>query len=192
MTGQRARIIIPVKGFAAGKTRLADVLGESERAALMRRLTEHAIDVARDLADVHTTVVSPDPEVLALARDREVAAIRQTGSGLNQALAEATAALAEGRTVILPADLPLVSGNDVEAHIGCDGVGLSPDRHGTGTNMLSLPSPRAIPFRFGRNSLSAHMREAEKAGLPVHLIRRPALAFDLDTRDDLTRLKDWP
>lgn len=187
----RATIVVPLKGLAGGKTRLGDVLADDERIALVRRLIERTLEVVLSLQDVAVFVVSPDPEALALVPPR-IEAVRQNGRGLNEALAQVAATLAPRRTVIVPGDLPGLSADDVERHLGVGGVGLSPDQRERGTNMLSLPAPEAIPFRFGEDSLNAHRAAATEAGLSVDFIYSPGLCFDLDTPEDLARLKVWP
>src|SRR5438105_3390640 len=51
---------------------------------------------------------------------------------------------------------------------------------------LALRPPAAIPFRFGIDSFSAHQEAARSASVPLAIVRRPGLAFDLDTPDDLS------
>ena len=188
----RAQIVVPVKGFAAGKTRLAAALDDADRIALLRRLTERTVAIAVALPEVHVVVVSPDPDVAAFAADLGATAVHRRDDGLNEALTAVARTLPERRTLILPIDLPLLEPCDIEAHIACDGVGLSPDARETGTNLLSVPAPLSIRFGFGDGSRDRHARRARDAGLQFHLIRRPGLAFDLDTPDDLLRLGDWP
>lgn len=188
----RAQIVIPVKGFATGKSRLSGALSEEDRADLLRRLTERTIAVAVSLPDVEVTVVSPDPDVLACAAGLGAKTLQQRTGGLNDALEDVIRSLPERRTLILPMDLPQLAAADIEAHIACDGVGVSPDARGEGTNLLSLPRPRAIAFRFGADSFRRHLEAVRDAGLVAEVVKRPGLAFDLDTPDDLIRLKDWP
>jgi len=110
-------------------------------------------------------------------------------AGLDQARA---AAVAEGveTLVVLHGDLPELDVPDVQALIAAvppeGGVAIAPDRGGSGTNGLALRPPPAIPFEFGTNSFSAHREAARNAGVPLAIVRRPGLAFDLDTPDDLS------
>jgi 2-phospho-L-lactate guanylyltransferase len=64
-------------------------------------------------------------------------------------------------------------------------VAIAPDRAGTGTNGLALRPPDAIPFHFGAGSRAAHAAAAEAANVPLTVVERPGLAFDLDTPEDL-------
>jgi len=65
---------------------------------------------------------------------------------------------------------------------------VAPDAAGEGTNALLLTPPDAIATCFGREgSLRRHRERAAAAGLAVAVHAAPALAFDLDTVDDLRR-----
>ena len=116
----------------------------------------------------------------------------QRGMGLNEGLDQARdAAIGDGveTLVVLHGDLPELDVPDIQALVAAvprdGGVAIAPDRRGTGTNGLALRPPNAIPFRFGTDSLAAHREAAKAAGMPLSIVRRPGLAFDLDTPDDL-------
>jgi 2-phospho-L-lactate guanylyltransferase len=94
--------------------------------------------------------------------------------------------------VVLHGDLPNLSPDDVRAlgdalpEAG-GGVALAPDRAGIGTNGLAQSPADAIAFGFGMGSFIRHRAAAEEAGLPLVVVERPGLAFDLDTPADLAR-----
>ncbi|MEC8531230.1 MAG: 2-phospho-L-lactate guanylyltransferase, partial [Pseudomonadota bacterium] len=96
------------------------------------------------------------------------------------------------RTVVVAADLPNMTVEDLLPMKVRSGIAIAPDESGLGTNALSLPSPTAISFQYGYGSFNAHCKEARTKRYPLKIICRPGLAFDLDTKDDLTRLKGWP
>ena len=189
---RRTNLVIPVKGFRKGKSRLSPLLDEAGRAALMRRLTLRTIEQARAVVDpsaIH--LVSPDDEALGVAESAGVRAVRQRSSGLNAGLRDICRKLAAIRTLVLPADLPLLTAEDILFHCRAEGIGISPDENEIGTNALSLPSPNAIPFRFGRNSYAAHMKLATEASVDIVVIDRPNLRFDLDTPEDLKTMESF-
>ena len=66
-------------------------------------------------------------------------------------------------------------------------MAIAPDRLGTGTNGLAVRPLGIIGFQFGSGSFAAHLAEAEAAGVQPAVVRRPGLAFDLDTPEDLAR-----
>jgi 2-phospho-L-lactate guanylyltransferase len=187
------RIIVPHRGLAAAKTRLAPVLDAGEREALALRLLKRVLRVVHETCD-DTVVITPsealEPFVVASGARLTV----QRGMGLNAGLEQARReALADGITtlVVLHGDLPNLGADDVRALIAAvpqpNGVAIAPDRGGTGTNGLALQPPDAIGFVFGIGSRAAHAAQAERAGIPYVEVDRPGLAFDLDTPADLAR-----
>lgn len=187
------RIIVPHRGLAAAKTRLAPVLDDGEREALARRLLEEVLHVAHEACD-DVVVITPSEALAPLVAAAGARLVVQRGMGLNAGLEQARReAIAEGVTtlVILHGDLPNLGTDDVagllDALPEAEGVAIAPDRAGTGTNALALRPPDAIALRFGTGSLAAHLAEADAAGVPLSEVHRPGLAFDLDTPADLAR-----
>ena len=186
------RIIVPHRGLAAAKTRLAPVLDDAEREALALRLLQRVLRVAREAcADI--VVISPSAALGPVAAAAEARLIVQRGMGLNAGLEQARAdALTDGITTlaVLHGDLPNLEADDVRALISAAtpaGVAIAPDRLGSGTNGLALTPPDAIGFRFGVGSHAAHLSAAAERGVKVEEVDRPGLAFDLDTPADLAR-----
>ncbi len=193
----RTVAVVPVRGLEGSKSRLGGQLDAEEREALVAGMLTRTIRAARgapSLAGV--VVVSPDAAVLQFATAEGADAVAQSGVGLNGALQDGRAwATARGATAILvlPADLPFVSADEVESLLrqssagGRPGealVGLVPDRHGDGTNALLVAPPSAIPFAFGPGSRHDHEAAARQAGARLVEMAGP-LTVDLDTADDL-------
>jgi 2-phospho-L-lactate guanylyltransferase len=139
-------------------------------------------------------VITPAEALEPIVAGAGARLIVQRGMGLNRGLDQAREeAVADGieTLVVLHGDLPNLTAADVIALISAvpapSGVAIAPDRAGRGTNGLALRPPRAIPFLFGAGSFAAHRSAAEAAGLPVAIVERPGLAFDLDTPEDLAR-----
>jgi len=117
------------------------------------------------------------------------------GTGLNGAAAFARNYAAQqgaSRIIILFADLPLITVQDVERLASTPFIAIAPDRHGTGTNALSLPLPAAkdFAFAFGIGSFARHIAEAQRLGIIAETIRSPGLARDIDEPDDLPDVAD--
>ncbi|MDH4335457.1 MAG: 2-phospho-L-lactate guanylyltransferase [Chloroflexota bacterium] len=187
------RIIVPHRGLAAAKTRLATILHPEERMQLAERLLAGVLLVARQACD-DVVVISPSVALEPMVSAAGARLVAQHGMGLNAGLEEArAAALAEGVTtlVVLHGDLPNIGTRDIHGLLDAlpspAGVVIAPDRAGTGTNALAMQPAGAIPFRFGIGSHAAHRAAAEEAGLPFVDLARPGLAFDLDTPEDLAR-----
>jgi 2-phospho-L-lactate/phosphoenolpyruvate guanylyltransferase len=187
------RIIVPHRGLAAAKTRLAPVLDDGEREALARRLLVQVLGVAHQACG-DVVVITPSEALEPLVVAAGARLVVQRGLGLNAGLEQARQeAIADGVTtlVILNGDLPNLTTDDVAALIdslpGAEGVAIAPDRAESGTNALALRPPDAIDFKFGVGSFAAHAAAAEAAAVPLVEVHRPGLAFDLDTPADLAR-----
>jgi 2-phospho-L-lactate guanylyltransferase len=187
--------IIPVKPFRAGKSRLAGLLGADDRAALNRRLFGRVLtSTLAAFKPDRTVVVTSDPLLLPLMRGQDLHALDDSGDGLNAALGfacrHATARGAEA-IAVLPSDLPRITPDDVGALIAglksapCCVIG--PDEQEEGTNALALAPPAPDFFRFGADSFQRHLEQARSRGMAVRILRRPGLAYDLDTPDEYRR-----
>jgi 2-phospho-L-lactate/phosphoenolpyruvate guanylyltransferase len=187
------RIIVPHRGLAAAKTRLAPVLDPAEREALARRLLARVLAMVRQ-ACPDVVVITPAEALRPIVEEAGARLAVQHGMGLNEGLEEARAeAVRDGIELlgVLHGDLPNLAPDDVTALLGAvpagGGVAVAPDRAGTGTNGLAQSPAGAIPFRFGAGSFARHRDAASGAGLPLVVVERPGLAFDLDTPADLAR-----
>ncbi len=182
-------LIIPVKPSHLAKSRLSEVLGEDQRATLVRAMLRHVHQAACGVEGV-TRIALLGPSRLGLPGD--VLLLAEPGGGLNPAVQSALAQVAAegaGRMIVLFADLPLLTSRDVGrlAAAPSGTIAIAPDRHGTGTNALSLPIPAAkdFTFAFGTDSFAAHRAEAGRLGLRIEQVHSPGLARDVDVPDDL-------
>ncbi|HET7011682.1 MAG TPA: 2-phospho-L-lactate guanylyltransferase [Anaerolineales bacterium] len=191
--------IVPVKPMTKGKSRLAGSLTPEERLALNRQMLDHLLSVLVGVPEIERTlVVSRDPAVLALARDRGARTLSERSpSELNRALERATgAAQAYGASgvLILPADLPLLLRKDVDHLVALATtppvVVISPDRHEEGTNALLVAPIGLIEYGFGANSFQRHLKRAEAAGAWLEVARLPRLALDVDQPEDLALVRE--
>ena len=190
----RLMVVIPIRGLEDAKSRLGQALDAEERRDLVTRLLERTIVAARAAGRVDAVVVvSPDQATLELAESAGARALPQRGRGLNCAVEEGRdLAVAEGvrALLVLPADLPFVDGEALDALISAADVdddpivALVPDRHGRGTNALYLRPPDVIASAFGGDSRVAHAQRAKAAGAR-YLERDGPLGIDVDTPDDL-------
>jgi 2-phospho-L-lactate/phosphoenolpyruvate guanylyltransferase len=181
--------IIPVKASLGAKSRLAGVLDADQREALMRAMLGHVVAVAQAARLVdRIALVGPSrhglPDDLMLLDD--------PGGGLNAALQSALAEVAcqgASRLIVIAGDLPLLTTLDIDllAAVPTGEIAIAPDRHGTGTNALSLPLQQAagFAFAFGTDSFARHSAEAARLGLTIEVIRSAGLAKDIDVPGDL-------
>lgn len=143
--------------------------------------TAMLMDVLEACGGHEVTVVSP--EDLNLEGVGEEIEVRVDDSPLNEALES----LLEPPCLILPADLPLLRGEDVEELVSVEGdVVVAPGLRG-GTNGLLLRE--RIPLRYGGRSFERHLSEAEERGLSVAVHESFRFAVDVDVPKDLVELE---
>jgi 2-phospho-L-lactate guanylyltransferase len=187
--------IIPAKPFSAGKSRLAALLSAEQRAALNRQLFGRVLDaVFGCFPHDRVAVVTTDAFLLAMMRGLGAHALEETGCGLNAALGLACRyAIERGASAVavIPSDLPMATAADITALLAAfpstPGCVIGPDDQEEGTNALALAPPDADFFRFGAASFQAHLAEAKARGLALRILRRPGLAYDLDTPENYRR-----
>jgi 2-phospho-L-lactate/phosphoenolpyruvate guanylyltransferase len=184
-------VAVPVRAFEGAKSRLGAVLDAEERRDLVEGLLRRTVAAALAAPGiVEVVVVSPDPEVLAVAESAGARPVLQRSRGLNPALQEARAAATGERLLVLPGDLPTLTSADLARVLaagdeaGSPSVVLVPDRHRRGTNALLLDPPDAIDPAFGGDSRAGHAWLAESADIPFRELTG-LLDLDLDTPDDL-------
>jgi 2-phospho-L-lactate guanylyltransferase len=191
--------IIPVKPLRRGKSRLAGALTEDERAELNQSLLQHTLNILKDINELEQVlVISRDPHALTIARQLGARTVREDGqSQLNTALTRATVVARVHATrgvLILPADLPLISREDVLTLTGKavdpPVVVIAPDRHGKGTNALLISPSGLIDYDFGENSFQRHCERAKQAGARLEIVDLPSLGLDLDLPEDLEIIKE--
>ena len=177
-------VLVPVKAFAAAKVRLAPALAPAERASLARSMAEQ---VVRAAAPMPVAVVCDDPAVAAWAAGLGAGVVWTPRRGLNAAVTEGVARLAAGgvtTATVVHADLPLL---DRLGEVGRPGsVTIAPDRRQDGTNLITVPADVGFDFSYGPGSFGRHRQEAERLGLPVVVLDRADLAWDVDVPDDLS------
>jgi 2-phospho-L-lactate/phosphoenolpyruvate guanylyltransferase len=190
--------IVPVKPLRRGKSRLAGMLTEDERTLLNQELLERTLKTLSTLKELDKIlVVSRDPQVLTIARNHGAKTVQEDGQPhLNTALTRATVVAQVHATqgvLILPADLPLLTENDVLTLIDRAAkppvVVIAPDRHGKGTNALLMIPAGLIEYDFGENSFERHCERARKAGAQLEIVELPSLGLDLDLPEDLEMIR---
>lgn len=191
--------LVPVKELNAAKSRLAAYLSRQQRESLVLDMLHHVLQIllASCLFE-RVSVVSPDTRVLEHARLWGAQALKEEQHGHNSALqAAAMREQAVGATAILTisADLPLLRLSDIQGVIEQSrqhAVVLAPSQDGTGTNAILMRPPLALPYLFGLNSRQRYQQAARQQKLSSTVYTSIGLAMDIDTIDDLQRLRDEP
>lgn len=190
--------IIPVKPLRRGKSRLSSVLTEDERAMLNYSMLSNVLLTLRSISQIdQILVVSRDTSALSLAREYGVRTVQEDGRpNLNTALKRATAVAqiySVDNILVLPADLPLITSQDIENIIKKAGdppvMVIAPDRRMDGTNALYVSPAGTIEYSYGPGSFRRHIEQAKINHMRTEICDLPTLSLDLDWPEDLELLK---
>ncbi|MFC8190412.1 2-phospho-L-lactate guanylyltransferase [Cellulomonas sp. NPDC057328] len=191
-------VIVPVKDARHGKSRLAGVLDDDARAALVRSMaldTLAAVRAARSVAGV--VLVTPDGELAAAAArlgavvvDEPAPAARAgVEPGLDAAVlagAGYTRSLAPDAPVaVVPGDLPRLDPIDLDAALALAAQherAHVPDAEGTGTTLLTAAPGRELRPRFGAGSSGRH---GEEGHVRLDVPEKSTLRHDVDVEPDV-------
>jgi 2-phospho-L-lactate guanylyltransferase len=191
--------IVPVKPLERGRSRLADIFTQDERTTLNRFLLENTLRVLSSVPDIENVmVISPDPATLSIARDLGARTVQENDEPhLNITLMRATVVAQTYETrgvLILPADLPLITSEDIELMLEKLGeppaVVIAPDRHREGTNALLVCPAGLLDYQYGPKSFEKHCRLAHQAGASVEICELSSLSLDLDDPADIAYLEE--
>ncbi len=206
--------VVPVKQLGQAKSRLRGRLNQAERAALMVNLLRHTLQVLGKIVSsgslAGVIVLSEDKQLLALAESLGVRTVSESGlnlapeqerpenlnavlTALVQYLALHAPDLGGKALLILPADLPLLTEQDLAGLLSLSaatGAVLVPDHARQGTNSLWLPLKTALefPFNFGDNSFALHQEILRRHRVSFEIYEQPGLLYDLDYPTDFERL----
>ncbi len=181
-----AAVLVPVKSFRDAKHRLATVMGDEERRALVQRMATRVLTAA---APATTAVVCDDTEVADWARAHGALVIWEPGRGLNGAVeagVDHLASMGAAWVTVAHADLPrAVDLAALGEPAGFTGVVAVPDSRDDGTNVLRVPVRCGFRFSYGPGSFARHRAECERLGLAMFISRVPELIHDVDWPADL-------
>jgi len=174
-------VVVPFAG-AAGKTRLAAARRTRQEVSLAML----GDVLAAALAVGATLVVTGDDAGASLARELGAHVVDDPGGGQGAAVAAALARAGAGAALVVNADLPCVTADDLEAladAIPAHGLALVEAADGT-TNALGLSSPSVFAPVYGPGSAD-RFRGLTVGSVTVAV---PNLVDDVDTLADLERL----
>jgi 2-phospho-L-lactate guanylyltransferase len=184
------RLVVPVKGGPAAKSRLHPPRGIA-REALALALAEDCLTAcAACMPPGHLVVVTSDPVVAGLAARLGAVVVGDTGGGLDAAAATGRDhAVADGGpetpVAVLLGDLPALREEDLRAALAAAAayeLALVPDTQGTGTVLLTARRGATLEPRFGDGSAARHAEAGHvRLDLPLARLRR-----DVDDDGDLS------
>jgi 2-phospho-L-lactate guanylyltransferase len=181
------RIVVPFRG-AEGKQRLTGLGRNVHRAVVLAMLA----DVIAAVIEVgNGVVVTADDDGLRLARKADAEVVDDPGGGQGAAVAAALSALPAGPALVVNADVPCLRPEDLSellAAIPFEGIALVPSADGR-TNALGLAQPRLFEPLYGPRSAERFARAARARGLDAVTVEIPNLVDDVDTLDDLERVR---
>jgi 2-phospho-L-lactate guanylyltransferase len=156
-------------------------------------------DVLGAIGSAHTGpkyVVTPDDAVDAVALRHDAEVIQDAGHGTNQAI---VTALADSRVAAAPAvlviqgDLPQLNAMHVARCLdpltAAEPVCVLVAADDGGTSILGLAPPTAMPTAFGPDSGDRHRENARLGALVLEELPISALSADVDTVNDLERVR---
>jgi 2-phospho-L-lactate guanylyltransferase len=186
--------IVPIKPLSKAKSRLSEELTPEQREQMASNLLTRTVRLLLPLPQIQgVLVISRDTKALAMVRSLGAQTVQEGGTPeLNNALLRATQVLrtwGAGAVLVVPADIPLLSAEDVEKVVTMGryqaSVVIAPDRREEGTNLLLVRPPGLIPYRFGPNSFTEHQRLARESDTSLMVYRSERASLDLDLPDDL-------
>lgn len=174
------------------------MLEAGERLALQREMLGAVLSAclrARSLDEVLVVTGDPTVAALAAAAGARVVPDHAPPQGMNPAVSiGCAAAAAAGATgaLVLTADLPLLTPDDVDRLVAgapaAPAAVLAPSRDGTGTNAMLLCGPECLAPELGPGSLARHEAQARRRGVAVAHHHSAAIGLDIDMPDDLATL----
>ncbi|HSJ51102.1 MAG TPA: 2-phospho-L-lactate guanylyltransferase [Actinomycetota bacterium] len=185
-------VAVPVNSLTRAKSRLGPALSPLERGALTLAMLEDVLDAVQAVPGWDPWVVSPDEVALEIAARRGVRAVAEEKPSLANAVRQVERLAKEGDAdalAVLPGDLPLVTPEALQEALRTLGaVVLARSGDGSGTSLLLRRPPRVMPARFGPHSFQRHLQLASDRELPVAIVERRELSFDLDRPGDILTL----
>jgi 2-phospho-L-lactate guanylyltransferase len=179
-------VVIPLKAFHNAKSRLRDDIGASTTSDLARTLAERVLEASLPRTRI---VVSDDDQVLEFAESKGALAFRTVLTTLNGSISDAYNRLAGSyqQLIVVHGDLARPEGLGTAPFP--ENITIFTDHHGTGTNVMILPTGLDFRFAYGPSSAQEHQREAARLGVSCQVILDSPWQFDVDEPDDIRYLE---
>lgn len=150
--------IIPIRSFTGGKTRLRTA--QAKTPSLIQAFADDVIHACSTCSEIsRTVVVSPDPQVLALAQGRGCEIFQEQGAtGINTAIEVARTNI-EGPVIAILGDTPCITG-EILAMVLDEARDHSSsfvaDTAGVGSTMWCIQPTSSASSHFGHHSRAEH------------------------------------
>ena len=180
-------IVVPFRG-TAGKRRLTGLSADVHDRIVLAMLA----DVLAATTDVsRTVVVTSDERGQETARAAGAETLDDPGGGQSAAVASALGLFPADSVLVVNADLPCIVPYDLRSLVAATplgGMALVESADGR-TNALSLPAPEIFQPLYGSKSAKRFRNAANELGIEAVNVTLPNLADDVDTREDLERVR---
>lgn len=181
-------VIIPLRSFMSGKTRL-NITSPEQRRQFLGTCAQFVISSSRNYP---TIILTRDAEVAQWARDQSLEVFNDIGQDLNSSLEACLAQLANTkveRVTIVLGDIPLMFPIDLSQAFDSHKAWILKDRQGVGTNMFSFDLPLRFGLSYGSNSYQNHLRSLKTHGVEYVVPSLRLAQYDVDSPDDLVELR---
>lgn len=193
-------ILIPVKGLANAKQRLAALLDQPTRTRLAQAMLFDVLEtLGRWASRPEVSIVTSDEFAIELAQRFQFQIIPDdTNRGQTAAIEMATNICEEqgvDSTLVIPGDIPLISVPELEQILEAApaaGSVLVPAADGRGTNAVWRRPAGLFPLRFGNDSFKPHLAAARAMQKPCVVLSLPGIALDVDNPSDLRQIAEAP
>jgi 2-phospho-L-lactate guanylyltransferase len=193
-------ILIPVKGLATAKQRLASLLDQPTRTELAQAMLFDVMETLGTWASrPEVGVVTSDPFAIEQARRFEFQIIPDNANRSETDAIEIATRYCEARgvdsTLVIPGDIPLIQVQELEQILEAapaEGSVLAPAADGRGTNAAWRRPAGLFPLRFGNDSFKPHLAAARATNKPCVVLSLPGIALDIDNPADLRQLAKAP
>jgi 2-phospho-L-lactate/phosphoenolpyruvate guanylyltransferase len=186
-------IIIPVKGDNP-KGRLGTLFTARQKKQLQVSMLEDTLQAVAGAKKLgQTYVVSSNRDIMKFAERYGVGSIpEEEDGGVNEAVERAILALNKyDGWLIVPADLPLITRNDIRTVLTLVRMGsslvISPSEDYSGTNLMLVSKKAMIPLHYDDDSFNKHIEEASRRGVRFAVYYSENVGFDIDRASDVHR-----
>ena len=181
--------VVPLKNLKLAKSRLSNILAEGERQELVLAMFDDVLVSLRESPFIDKIFLVADKYFNPIADVQMITEIKNRGydEAIIEALKDSRVNQAQAM-LILPADLPLVSRDELDTLIRDqeDGsIRIAGARDQDGTNALVMKPPSLLATSFGAGSFERHKKFAKALSVKIEEVNLPGLSFDVDTEKDL-------
>lgn len=186
--------LVPVRDPGQGKTRLSGVLGRQARAALAGAMLADVVSALQGAGIDRIVVLAGGPAASSAATALGVDVLLDPPGerGLDAALAAAARRIRATASLVVPADLPLLTPEDVTTLLATAGEVVVAATHDGGTGALLRRPAWVIDTSYGGRSAARHLLAARSAGYSAERVDLPGFATDVDDADDLRHVAGHP